>query len=69
MFENFRHQFLHIPAFDSDAENQFRNPIRARKIDLCLAGAGYMHMRRIMIESVNHEAVAMGTVDDDHDSI
>lgn len=67
MFDNLGHQFLYIPAFDADAINQFRYASRPRQIDLGLAGAGYMQMRRIMIESVDHEAEAVGTVDNDHD--
>src|SRR5690554_6696191 len=66
MFRNLDQQTPQVAPLDADTVDQFGRTVRAKQIDLGLSGSGDMDVRRVVIESVDHEPEAEGAVDDDH---
>jgi hypothetical protein len=62
-------QAPHIGPFDADVEHDLRHPIGAEQIDFRLAVSDRMDMGWLMIERVDHEPEAVGSMDDDQSRI
>ncbi len=61
-----RHQASDVAALDADALDHLRLAIRAEQIDLRLPCAGDVNMRGFVIQGVDHEPKAKGTVNYNH---
>lgn len=57
-----RHQAADVGTLDADALDHLRPAIRAEQIDLRLSCAGDVNMRGFVIQGVDHEPKAKGTV-------
>ena len=60
------HQAAHVGALDADALDHLRSSVRAEQIDLGLSCSRNVNMRGFVIQGVDHEPKAKGTVNYNH---